>query len=221
MGLRQLPTYVMPRVPRQVKMLNRETLIPEITKFATGGFDIRSPQFQGLTDIMNAQTKREQDSLINKILAVQGRQRQRGGAAVAQLAEQLRQLQLENLENERMLGYDIAKTNIGTRLAGINAGQGTVRGAQQYALGSAQLANNFNNSLYNMALQRRQIRKSEANTFGNIGMPILGGLAQMGTTLATPFVQAKAFEPLFKQTRGTGLFSAGLGNPMFIGGGMR
>lgn len=169
------PAFVRPQIPQAVSSLQYNTLIPEITNFATGAYDFQN--FPQISNILSQRNKQGLRELQQQILGAQGAQGQSGGLAIKQLGKLLSDYQLADQERQALLGYDIYKGNLANRQYGIGAGQGTVGQEQSYATNLANMENAYNQNAWNAAVQNTLYRRANANTFENIALPLLAGFA--------------------------------------------
>lgn len=186
MGIKA-PTFVDPatKVSDQVKSLTSQNVIPTIQKFLSGEFDLDSQTFSNILDIFDRGTAKDTDELTKRLLQSQGAQRIQGGAAGQQLSDLLQDVNQQNADRKQGFLLDTIMQGIENRKFGVGAGQQTRATANQFALGSASQENQFNLANFQNQIAARNIRKSEANTFRNIGVPILKTVGGLALTAAT------------------------------------
>jgi len=182
--LPKYPMFVRPSVASNILNFRNQDIVPETQAFIRGDRDIGAPIYRDIADVLAQQTARTGKTLTNNLLALQGYKGQMGGSANKQIAEPLTNLAIADNEALRMLALKIIGLNNANRKWGVNTGQNTVGREQQFAINSANMENNYNRNAWDANVKRKLYRRANANTFRNIGVPIVkAGIGLLGNYL--------------------------------------
>ncbi|MCB1195830.1 hypothetical protein KDK77_06570 [bacterium] len=165
--------FVSPQIPEQIidLELGIPGIIETIRQFLAGEFDPDAEQLDNFIQLRRANDRTSTDELRRAILASQGAQGIRGGAAGKQLNQQLSEKIRQDLEREQAFLLDALDRVVENRMFGVTAGQNSVNAARNYALDRSQSENVFN-------LGQAQLRASRQNSNRSLGDLLIGGASQ-------------------------------------------